>query len=154
MTIPSGYSILRRDQFCGLMLRAIVALWLLWLAFGAVFYVGGESARVIVEYGAPRIFWAASLTSVLVFPLLLWRVMMIRRVFRCGKRVSAIVTDAVERQGIHQIWYRYEFKGRTIMGRNLVKQGGNFQSVKSGDRIEVSVLPDRPDRSFSVDLFR
>lgn len=87
-------------------------------------------------------------------PLLLWRLLTIQRVFRVGKLVSAEVKEVVERQGIHRIWYRFEWDGQSVLGRNMVKQDRKFKAVKVGDTIEVSVLPNRPHRSFSLTLFR
>ena len=153
MQIPSLFLISRRDQVCALMLRAVLALWFAWLAFGFVYYLGGDSARVIVDYAAPKLFWAASVASVIGLPLLLWRALMIRNVFRSGQTVSATVTSVLSRQGISQIWYRYQLDNRELIGRNMVKTKGDIAKIEVGSVLQLSVLAHRPNRSFAWDLF-
>jgi hypothetical protein len=148
------YLIVKRDQLCGLMLRAIVALWFLWIGFLIMGMLGGEGTRVIVYFAAPRLLSAASIASFVLIPLWLWRSLMIRRVFRVGTTTQAEVTEVVERQGIHRVWYRYQWNEQTWMGRNLVKQGRGFQPVKVGERVEVALLSNRPQRSFIASFFR
>lgn len=145
--------VLRRDQLSGLQLRLILSLWFLWLGFIAVDLMNLESASVIVAYAAPRVLSAALIATAVIAPLLLWRVMVIQRVFRIGKTVQATVTSVVERQGIHRVWYRYEFNGRPIDGRNLVKQDKTFRAVAAGDVVDIVVNPNRPDRSFIAGFF-
>lgn len=146
--------ILLRDQLAGLSVRGFVALWLLWLGFVFMGGIGGEGTQVIVAYASPRMLGAAAVGSLIVIPLAFWRISMIRRVFRVGERVQAEVTDVVARQGIHQVWYRYEWNGQTYMGRNLVKQGSDFVPVEQGQYVEIVLLGSRPDRSFIAGFFQ
>lgn len=154
MTTPTLFFICKRDQFCGLMLRSVISLWLLWVGFLGVGALGFASSEPIVAYAAPRVLGAAGLVSFVVLPLLLWRMLMIQRVFRVGKTVESVVKEVVERQGIHRIWYRFEWEGQSHLGRNMVKQDRQFKVVKVGDTMEVAVLPNRPQRSFAWPLFR
>ena len=153
MSAPSLWFVVQRDQFCALMFRAILALWFALLGFGFVYYLGGESARVIVEYAVPKLFWAASVASCIGSPFLLWRAMMIRLVFRSGQTVSAVVTSVLGRQGIYQVWYAYEWEGREYVGRNMVKGKGRVTSLNASDPLQVALLPHKPSRSFAWELY-
>ena len=153
MRAPTIFFVVQRDQICALMFRAVLAIWFAWLAFGFVYYLGGDSAKVIVEYAAPKLFWAASVSSVIGLPLVLWRAMMIRFVFRTGQTTSAVVTSVLGRQGIYQVWYKYQWDGRALVGRNMVKGKGRVTKLKAGDALQLSVLPHKPNRSFAWELF-
>ena len=147
-------AIVRRDQLAGLMIRAIIALWLFWIGFVLMGGIGGEGTQIIVAYAGPRMLIASAVGSLILVPVSFWRISMIRRVFRVGARVQGEVTDIVVRQGIHQVWYRYEWEGKTYMGRNLVKQGTGFVPVEVGQTTEIVLRADRPDRSFVSAFFQ
>lgn len=152
-TPPSAQWIVWRDFMASILVRAVVAMPLFWLALFAVGLFAGGQAGAIGRYGAPQIGLGAVAVVGVGLPMLALRIRQIRRVIAHGVAVQATVSHAARTQAQERLFVRYTLGGVEHERRNVVKHDARRPLPEAGTTVTVYALLDAPARGFVAELY-
>lgn len=152
MTPPTPLAVIWRDFLASALTRVAVGVWGFVLVFELIGRLGGAQAAEIHAWGSGNLLGVALVLSGIATPLVVWRVVGIRRAFRLGHRTPATVVAVEVQPTMRAVWVEYRAGGEVVRRRNAVRHSGR-PLPEIGQPVTVFVAPDDPRIGFVAELY-
>ena len=152
-------NIVKTDYTTG---AGIIFLIVFWVFYISLAYLGftpfdflarlrGMEAPLTDE--APFFLTMAIIGSMIVIPIIIWRVVVIQHVFASGVEVAGHIVHTWLIRGRGRIEYVYDYEGQTYRRGNAVSKNRRTVSLKLGNEVTIVVDPANPKRAFIQELY-
>jgi hypothetical protein len=102
---------------------------------------------------APSDIYLAIGFTVVMTPILLWRVLSIRGLFADGIAVPGTITDLSFFRGRGWVKYTYTHQDVTYRGWNSIMKTGRAGTLKPGDQVTIVLRRENPKRAAVCELY-
>jgi hypothetical protein len=147
---PSTARILWTDYPAFLSAAFIVAVWLIYLAWTPSWR---EEGPIIQDWMAP---YALSLVIGITFicvAVITYRVLMLRALFRNGQVVSGRITSVSLARDRGRVEYVYAYHNKAYESGADIHRNKQTKELKEGERVDLLVDRNHPERAFIRDLY-
>ena len=151
---PSVLRVIWTDPISSFAAMLPVTMWVLFIVLASLGRVPDITGRGRDPFThAPSDIYLAIGFTVVMAPMLLWRVLSIRGLFADGIEVPGTITDLSFFGGRGWVKYTYTYQDVTYRGWNSIMKTDRSGTLKPGDQVTIVFRPDKPKRAAIRQLY-
>ena len=150
---PTVINLLRRDALSATYTKLFAWLWGFVCLMLLLAMVLAPPQAVVASRAAGNLSWVSGIVALACIPIIGWRVALIRRVIRTGRRTIGQIIQADNKGTNKVLRFSYPALGHTLVSTQTIVRSRAAWRWRAGQSVQVVFDPKRPEIAFITDVY-